>query len=276
MLFGHDPDDPATAPAPRPDLLGIASRPPPVPPTLAFVRPPGWEQAHPDLHSAFADLQNHLGDRMFEVALPEVFAQAARQHRIINLAEMAKAYFRYGRQRDQLGAKLGAALQDGEGIPARDYLAALDWKPVLYAGLGEIFTRCDAIVTPAAPGPAPHGLSSTGDASFNALWTLLGTPAGHRAVAVGGKRIAHGGTAGGATPRRRAAFATGPLAVRRDRARRDLMNRIMAVLAFGVLAGFLGILLWHVPETDLIIVAAVVIALAAWDFLTSSGGNGSR
>lgn len=153
------------------------SRPPPVPPTLAFVRPPGWEQAHPDLHSAFADLQNHLGDRMFEVALPEVFAQAARQHRIINLAEMAKAYFRYGRQRDQLGAKLGAALQDGEGIPARDYLAALDWKPVLYAGLGEIFTRCDAIVTPAAPGPAPHGLSSTGDASFNALWTLLGTPA---------------------------------------------------------------------------------------------------
>lgn len=54
------------------------------------------------------------------------------------------------------------------------------------------------------------------------------------------------------------------------------MNRIMAVLAFGVLAGFLGILLWHVPETDLIIVAAVVIALAAWDFLTSSGGNGSR
>jgi Asp-tRNA(Asn)/Glu-tRNA(Gln) amidotransferase A subunit family amidase len=32
------------------------------------------------------------------------------------------------------------------------------------------------ILTPSAPGAAPHGLGSTGLPTFNRLWTLLGTP----------------------------------------------------------------------------------------------------
>jgi Asp-tRNA(Asn)/Glu-tRNA(Gln) amidotransferase A subunit family amidase len=48
---------------------------------------------------------------------------------------------------------------------------------VLAAGLSEIFERCDAILCPAATGPAPEGLGSTGDAIFNGLWTFCGTPA---------------------------------------------------------------------------------------------------
>ena len=32
------------------------------------------------------------------------------------------------------------------------------------------------ILTPSAPGAAPHGLGSTGGPTFNRLWTLLGTP----------------------------------------------------------------------------------------------------
>jgi Asp-tRNA(Asn)/Glu-tRNA(Gln) amidotransferase A subunit family amidase len=34
----------------------------------------------------------------------------------------------------------------------------------------------DAILTPSAPGAAPHGLGMTGKPTFNRLWTLLGTP----------------------------------------------------------------------------------------------------
>jgi Asp-tRNA(Asn)/Glu-tRNA(Gln) amidotransferase A subunit family amidase len=42
----------------------------------------------------------------------------------------------------------------------------------------ELFTqRYDAILTPAAAGTAPAGLSSTGDPSFCTLWTLCGLPA---------------------------------------------------------------------------------------------------
>jgi Asp-tRNA(Asn)/Glu-tRNA(Gln) amidotransferase A subunit family amidase len=42
---------------------------------------------------------------------------------------------------------------------------------------GRLFERVDAILTPAAPGAPPLGLSSTGRALFNRLWTLTGDPA---------------------------------------------------------------------------------------------------
>src|SRR5262249_43949652 len=35
----------------------------------------------------------------------------------------------------------------------------------------------DVVLTPSAPGAAPHGLGSTGRPTFNRLWTLLGAPA---------------------------------------------------------------------------------------------------
>jgi Asp-tRNA(Asn)/Glu-tRNA(Gln) amidotransferase A subunit family amidase len=34
----------------------------------------------------------------------------------------------------------------------------------------------DVLLTFSAPGPAPNGLGSTGDARYNRLWTLVGTP----------------------------------------------------------------------------------------------------
>jgi Asp-tRNA(Asn)/Glu-tRNA(Gln) amidotransferase A subunit family amidase len=32
------------------------------------------------------------------------------------------------------------------------------------------------ILTPSAPGAAPHGFATTGDPMFNRLWTLMGAP----------------------------------------------------------------------------------------------------
>ncbi|GAA0309914.1 amidase [Rhodovulum strictum] len=176
-LFGHDAADPATAPGPHPRLFEIARAAPPVRPVFAFVRPPGWDDAHPEMQAGLAELVQALGDQVFEVALPPAFAQAEPERRRINFAEMARYYHRYGRDPALLSNETRAALDEGNAIPARDYLAALDWKPVLNAALDEIFERCDAILCPAAPGPAPEGLGSTGSAIFNGLWTLCGTPA---------------------------------------------------------------------------------------------------
>ncbi len=178
VLFGHDAADKATALAPPPRLLDTARAAPPLKPVFAFVRPPGWEDADPEVHAAFAELVEALGDQVFEVELPSAFAEAADQRRRINFAEMSRHYYRYWRDgADSLGPQTRAAIEEGNAIPARDYLAALDWGPVLTAGLGEIFERCNAILCPAATGPAPEGLEFTGDAVFNGLWTLCGTPA---------------------------------------------------------------------------------------------------
>lgn len=178
VLYGHDAADSATTLSPFPRLLETAQSAPPLTPVFAFVRPPGWETAHPDLHAAFEELVEALGEQVFEVELPRAFGEAAEQRRRINLAEMSRHYYRYWRDgADSLGPETRAALEEGNAILARDYLAALDWAPVLTAGLGEIFDRCDAILCPAATGPAPEGLGFTGDAIFNGLWTLCGTPA---------------------------------------------------------------------------------------------------
>jgi Asp-tRNA(Asn)/Glu-tRNA(Gln) amidotransferase A subunit family amidase len=177
VLMGYDAGDRATTPAPVPDLLGVATSKPPVKPVLAFVKPPGWDAADPQLHAAFAELCEALGDQVFEVPLPNAFDEAADQRARINFAEMARYYHRYAKGREALGPRTRAAIEEGEAILARDYLAALDWPDVLYAGLDEIFERCDAILCPAATGPAPEGLEFTGDAIFNGLWTLTGVPA---------------------------------------------------------------------------------------------------
>ncbi len=42
--------------------------------------------------------------------------------------------------------------------------------------LAQVFQDYDALLTLAAPGEAPVGLSSTGNAVFSAIWTLMGVP----------------------------------------------------------------------------------------------------
>jgi Asp-tRNA(Asn)/Glu-tRNA(Gln) amidotransferase A subunit family amidase len=177
VLMGHDADDKATSVAPVPDMLGIATSKPPVRPVFAFVRPPGWDEADPQLHAAFAELTEALGDQVFEAPLPKAFDEAAEIRERINFAEMARYYYRYSKQMDALGPRMQEALAKGNATLARDYLAALDWPDVLYSALDEIFERCDAILCPAATGPAPEGLDFTGSAIFNGVWTLTGVPA---------------------------------------------------------------------------------------------------
>lgn len=48
------------------------------------------------------------------------------------------------------------------------------------------------------------------------------------------------------------------------------MNRLLALVAFVVLLGFVGILAVSVPSPDLIAVIALTVALVGYDFLTSN------
>lgn len=177
VLAGHDPADPATAPAPHPRLLKIARAEVPVPPSFAFLRPPGWSEADPQTRAALEELAAILGDQCFEAEVPGLHEIAAIRRRI-NLAEMAKCYYALERRgRALMSPLLQEAMDEGKAVLARDYIAALDWREILNAALAPVFERCDAILCPAAPGPASEGLASTGDAIFNGIWTLAGLPA---------------------------------------------------------------------------------------------------
>jgi len=177
-LIGYDPADRATAPIAALRLPEAAQARPPLPPNLAFVRQPGWDLAEEDTRQGFAELAQTLGERCDQVDLPEPFARGHAVHRVLMATGFARNLGRYyERGKDRLSEHMQSAIEEGRTILAHDYLAAVDWIEMLNAGLEAIFERYDAILTPAAPGEAPHGLGSTGNPAFCTLWTLCGTPA---------------------------------------------------------------------------------------------------
>jgi Asp-tRNA(Asn)/Glu-tRNA(Gln) amidotransferase A subunit family amidase len=177
-LVGWDIDDPDTRPRAAIPFREIAAQEPPLPPLLGFIKPPVWDRAEADTKEAFAELTGQLADRIVEIDLPSSTAEALEWHRTIMEAEMAANLDREFEQGgDKLSESLRTQLGRGRDIRALDYQRALARIPLLNAGFEEIFERCDALVTPSAPGTAPKGLASTGDPSFCTLWTLCGMPA---------------------------------------------------------------------------------------------------
>jgi Asp-tRNA(Asn)/Glu-tRNA(Gln) amidotransferase A subunit family amidase len=178
QIVGHDPRDPDTRVRARPAFVSVAAEDPPLPPLLAFVKTPAWERAADDLKEGFAELVAALGDRVVEIELPGSARQAWDWQRTIMEAEMAANFAaEWERGRDQLSPQLRSLLERGREVRAFDYQTALARIAPLNEGFAEIFERCDAILTPSAPGTAPKGLDSTGDPAFCTLWTLCGMPA---------------------------------------------------------------------------------------------------
>jgi Asp-tRNA(Asn)/Glu-tRNA(Gln) amidotransferase A subunit family amidase len=177
-LTGWDWDDLDTRPRATMAFREIAAGGPPLPPLLGFVKPPTWDRAEADTREAFAELAETLKDRIVTLELPPSTAEALEWHRTVMEAEMAANLDReYEQGRDRLSSSLREQLARGRESRAFDYQRALARIPLLNAAFDEIFERCDALLTSAAPGTAPKGLDATGDPSFCTLWTFLGMPA---------------------------------------------------------------------------------------------------
>jgi Asp-tRNA(Asn)/Glu-tRNA(Gln) amidotransferase A subunit family amidase len=177
-LAGFDAGDAASRPDPAPGLRAVATTTPPVPPRLAFVHGPTWDEAEPATREAFAELAEVLGDRLVEVALPGPFAEAVAVHRTIWTSELAfHLAAEYERAKELLSDRLRELIAAGWATPAPVYEQALATRRRYQAALDELFQAFDAILTPSAPGEAPAGLHATGSPAFCTLWSLAGTPA---------------------------------------------------------------------------------------------------
>jgi Asp-tRNA(Asn)/Glu-tRNA(Gln) amidotransferase A subunit family amidase len=78
---------------------------------------------------------------------------------------------------DKLDQPLANLVRDGLKITAEKYNEAVKLVSDSRTRMAELFGSTPVILTPAATGPAPLGLSTTGDPGMNAPWTALGTPA---------------------------------------------------------------------------------------------------
>jgi Asp-tRNA(Asn)/Glu-tRNA(Gln) amidotransferase A subunit family amidase len=177
-LMAFDEDDSDMRPRARPKLREAAMQEPPLPPDLAFAKTPAWDQADADTQGAFAELVEHLGDRIEEIELPQPFDHAATWHRTIMEADLARSFAReYDEGKDRLSKTLIEMIERGHSILATHYNHAVDQIAMLNELLEDVFTKYDAILTPATTGEAPMGLQSTGNPIFCTIWTFCGMPA---------------------------------------------------------------------------------------------------
>ena len=178
QLVGHDERDPDTRPRARIPFVRTAAEEPPLAPQIAFVKTPVWDRAAAETRDALAELVAALGAQCVEYELPESLRDAWDWQRTIMDAEMAANFdLEWERGRERLSEPLRGLLARGREVKAIDYQKACARLPALHEGFAELFSRYDAVLTPAAPGAAPAGLQATGDPAFCTLWTLCGMPA---------------------------------------------------------------------------------------------------
>lgn len=179
-ISAYDPRDGDMSSTPKQPLAGALTTPLDRAPRFAFVKTPQWPQADERLQRALEDFANSFGARAEVVGtdLPAEFEDALRLHQIIQFSDIAKNFGPIAdKNPDRVSDKLKATIAEGRTFSSADVAAARAERDPLYDALRPILINYDAILTPAAPGPAPEGLASTGSPMFNAIWTYLGMPA---------------------------------------------------------------------------------------------------
>ena len=113
-----------------------------------------------------------------DIAFAPPFQDIARHHRRIFNYEAARNYaYEYEQHHGQVSQVLrDTVLTPGRELPLATYVEALDTAEAFRRHLDDIFRDVDVLLTPSAAGEAPEGLGSTGDPSFNSIWTLAWTP----------------------------------------------------------------------------------------------------
>ncbi len=138
--------------------------------------PAALDGLDPEVESGFRAAIRRLDTE--NVDLPPGFAELQRVVDVINDYEGARTHEQRWREHGaRIGLKLAQLVERGLKIPAGEYTAAKGRLGEIKRQMSNVFRQAGVILTPAATGPAPRGLESTGDPRMNRAWTVLGGPA---------------------------------------------------------------------------------------------------
>ena len=148
--------------------------------SFALGVPEPLQEVDPEMAKAFAktlSLLREKGVSIQPVKMGDMLERLSDFNERITLYEGAQfhkeRYEQYGSRLDDV-AEL---VRDGLKIPLEKYDEAMRYVAECKPRVSEMMKATPVILTPAAPGTAPLGLASTGNAKMNAPWTALGTPA---------------------------------------------------------------------------------------------------
>ena len=146
--------------------------------TIGAVEP--LQKVEPEMAQAFQAAVSSLRRRgipVKAVSIAGMLDKLSTEASVVMFYEGA----RFHKERfEQYGAQLkdlADMVKEGLEIPDRIYDEARRFISESRHQISGMFSSTPVILTPAATGPAPLGLASTGDARMNSPWTALGTPA---------------------------------------------------------------------------------------------------
>ena len=152
----------------------------PAAPRIAVARTHLWPNASPAMQQALesaARIAAAAGAKVADLALPPIIEDAYEAQFTIQDYENIRALaFEYDRHRDRIDPLLRTQLDRAVAISADEYDAARRLASRARQLLADAMADHDVILTPSAPGAAPHGLATTGDPMFDRLWTLMSAP----------------------------------------------------------------------------------------------------
>ncbi|OAA59659.1 amidase [Niveomyces insectorum RCEF 264] len=147
---------------------------------IAVVKTMVWPQVGPGtaraLETGAAILRKH-GAEVQEVELPPEVNGLPQWHRTWQTAEgMTSFLAEYRTRKEGLSDFLVAQVENKNNITRADQVKAFDSMAAARPVVDELAGRYDAILTPSVMDEAPAGISSTGSAAFNGIWTALHMP----------------------------------------------------------------------------------------------------
>jgi len=148
---------------------------------FSFGTPELTPDCEPEMAKAFRQclsLLRRAGVSVKTVEISEMLQELQAANNLITTYEGARFHeARLKQFGDRLDQPLAALVRDGLKISTARYDEATRYVSDSRVRVAEIFKSTPVILTPAATGPAPLGLSTTGDPAMNAPWSALGTPA---------------------------------------------------------------------------------------------------
>ncbi|HEX7104001.1 MAG TPA: amidase [Nitrolancea sp.] len=169
LVYGALLDDPSATSA----LSGA--------PRIAFIEEFG-ERSEPEVASHLHDVRSRLADagaEMIDIRLPFELDLLLAVHHLIMQVEVAEVHrAQVAELRESYGPAIPAEVDAGALIPAIYDQQARRLRGALGRQVDALFDSYDALLLPTASNVAPpRALGSTGDRTFQAPWSLLGTPA---------------------------------------------------------------------------------------------------
>jgi Asp-tRNA(Asn)/Glu-tRNA(Gln) amidotransferase A subunit family amidase len=168
----------------RAAIMAIPYAPPAMPetaPRLGLCRGPHWDEAQPEgraVLEAAADRLASAGAVIKETELPRECADGDERQTVIGSFEGLRNHMpELYRHEALLSTRLRETkIARGRQLSLEAFRNACRGAQKARAAAREWAAGFDAILTLPAPGQAPRGLTSTGSAVFNALWSQLWMP----------------------------------------------------------------------------------------------------